>query len=159
MTSSSRFFSIHLDRLPGLPDEPGLILLTVETGGTDGPTRLGSLTDAGLRGRLAHHNLHSANEIASVRRALAGDEGSVVVEESWSSLESCPQFWHSFFGSQIRPVEWTCNACGVAHREEVGGSVGETFRLRCRCGRLNQLTIAKPAWGKAGPEARALPGR
>jgi hypothetical protein len=157
--TSARPISIHFVRLPGEPAETGLILLSVETGSAEGRTRLGSLTEAGLRGRLAHYDLHSANEIASIRHALAAHDGTACIEETWSSLDSCLQFWHSFFGSQIRPLEWACDTCGTAHREEVGGSVGETFSLRCDCGRLNQLTLPRSAPRTGGAAARSLPRR
>ena len=64
----------------------------------------------------------------------------VTVQENWSGLGSCLQFWHDFVGSQIRPVEWTCEKCAAVNREDVGASVGETFSRACRCGKVKRIT-------------------
>jgi hypothetical protein len=61
-------FAILLSRLPKVENAPGLILLTVDTSqGSEPPAKVGTLTDAALRGRLAHFDQHSANELAAVR--------------------------------------------------------------------------------------------
>jgi hypothetical protein len=136
--------AILLSRLPRIENSPGLILLRVNSsGGAGPPTTIGSLTDAALRGRLAHFDMHSANEIAAIRHALASDSGEATVYESWTALQSCLQFWYGFTGSQIRIMAWTCGACGKTRRESVGGTVGETFPLLCACGRTTRVTVPK----------------
>jgi hypothetical protein len=141
---NTQTFAIVLSRLPKIDSGPGLILLTVDTSrGVEPPAKIGTLTDAALRGRLAHFDQHSANELAAVRHALGKDQGQVTVYESWSGLGSCLKFWHGFVGSQIRPVTWICEKCGTAARENIGGSVGESFARRCRCGEIKQLTVPK----------------
>ena len=137
-------FAILLSRLPRIENAPGLILLRVDTsGGVSPPTTIGSLTDAALRGRLAHFDLHSANELAAVRHALANDSGEATVYERWFGLESCLQFWHGFIGSRIQIVAVTCEACGKTSRQNIGGTVGETLALLCDCGRPARATVPK----------------
>lgn len=136
--------AIHLSRLPKIENAPGLILLRLDgSGGADAPTTVGSLTDAALRGRLAHFDLHSANELAAVRHALANDSGEVTVYEQWVALESCLQFWHGFTGSRIRIVAWTCETCGKTSRENIGGTVGETLSFLCECGQTTRAVVPK----------------
>lgn len=136
--------AIVLRRLPKVQNAPGLIQLRVETStGGEPPTMVGVITEAALRGRLAHHDLHSANELAAVRHALAADSGEATVYESWPSLESCLQFWHGFTSSRIQLLAWTCEACGSTARENLGGSVGESIPRLCACGRLTRVTIPK----------------
>jgi hypothetical protein len=140
---STQVFTITLARLPAVEDKPGLILLKVGTpDGSRSPRRVGTLSDVALRGRLAQYDLHSANEVAAIRKALHQDGGQAVVRESWSGLGSCLQFWHSFVGSQIRTVEWACESCAAPQREDVGANVGESFLKACRCGKVNRVTIA-----------------
>ena len=137
-------FAILLSRLPKVDDAPGLILLMVSPSpGTKTPRRIGTLTDAAVRGRLAHFDLHSANEVAAVRQELKKDRGQATVYENWPSLNTCLQFWYGFVGSQIRPIEWLCERCGAPNRENVGGSVGESFLNVCKCGQTTRNTIAK----------------
>jgi hypothetical protein len=134
-------FAIQFRRLPRVDGTPGLVSLTVdESNGVAKTRRLGALTDVALRGRLGHFNLHSANEIAAIRRALGEEEGQITVHEGWGGLASCLRFWHDFIGSQIRRVEWTCERCGSENAEQVGSSVGETFSRACKCGAVKQIT-------------------
>ncbi|MGH9367707.1 MAG: hypothetical protein ACRD3M_08540 [Thermoanaerobaculia bacterium] len=148
-------FAILLSRLPRVENAPGLILLRVNASpGTEPPTRIGTLTDAALRGRLAHFDLHSANELAAIRHALSADSGQATVYEQWPGLDSCLQFWYGFTGSQIRLMAWTCEACGKTDRESIGGSVGETFLRLCVCGRATHVTVPKTIAGS--PTVAAL---
>ena len=136
--------AILLSRLPRIENSPGLILLRVDTsGGATPPTTIGRLTDAALRGRLAHFDMHSANEVAAIRHALALDSGEATVYEHWTALQTCLQFWYGFNGSQIRIMAWTCETCGKTRRDSVGGTVGETFPLLCACGRTTRVTVPK----------------
>ena len=138
---TKQIFAIKCSRLPRVDESPGLVFLTIE--GSDGlrpPRKIGAVTDVALRGRLAHYDLHSANEVAAIRQALRPDNGQVTVHEGWSGLGSCLQFWHDFVGSQIRPVEWTCEKCTALNRVDVGASVGETFSRACRCGTIKRIT-------------------
>ncbi len=142
--SAPQVFAILFTRLPRVENAPGLILLRVDSSrGSEPPTMVGTLTDAALRGRLAHFDLHTANELAAVRKALANDSGEATVYEHWSGLESCLQFWYGFSGSQIRLMAWTCEGCGETRRESIGGSVGETFPRLCPCGQATHLTVPK----------------
>jgi hypothetical protein len=144
--SAPQTVAIHLRRLPKVDHEPGLILLRVEASpGKKPPTTMGSITDAALRGRLAYHDLHSANEIAAVRQALSSEAGETTVYESWPVLESCLQFWHEFTGSRIRLMAWTCGSCGKPAIESLAGSVGESLARRCSCGGATRITIPKTA--------------
>src|SRR6266542_6990571 len=139
---TQQIFAIKFSRLPRVGDSAGLILLHIDTSnGAEPPRRIGALTDVALRGRLAHYDLHSANEVAAIRQALGQDRGQVTVYEGWSGLGSCLQFWHSFVGSQIRPVEWTCETCSAPNRADVGASVGETFPRACKCGKVKRITV------------------
>ena len=138
---AQQVFSINFSRLPKVDESPGLVLLTIGPSGVPAPARrIGLVTDVALRGRLAHFGIHSANEVAAIRRALGPDNGQVTVSEGWSGLGSCIQFWHDFVGSQIRPVEWTCAKCTAVNRVDVGASVGETFSRACRCGTIKRIT-------------------
>lgn len=136
-------FAIVLSRLPAVDNIPGLIsfLVDITGGGASATAKPGTLTDAALRGRLAHFNVHSANEVAAVRKALAMENGRVTVYEDWSGVNGCLQFWHGFIGSQVRPIAWTCEACGSANRDSIGGSVGESFLRRCGCGQATRITV------------------
>jgi hypothetical protein len=137
---------ILLSRLPKTEDapRPGLIGLSVGTSeGAAPPARVGALTDAALRGRLAHFDQHSANEIAAVRQALGKDGGCVTVHETWAGLPSCLQFWRGFIGSRIQTFAWLCDKCGSNAEESVGGAVGESFALRCSCGETKETTIPR----------------
>ncbi len=140
--NNQQTFAILLSRLPKIDDAPGLILLMVDASeGTKTPRRIGALTDAAVRGRLAHFDLHSANEVAGIRQALGKDKGEATVYESWPGLNSCLHFWCGFVGSQIRPVEWLCEKCGKSNRENLGASVGESFLRLCKCGQVKRITI------------------
>ncbi len=153
--NTQQTFAIRLSRLPKIDEAPGLILLTVGASkGTEAPRRIGAVTDAALRGRLAHFDVHSANEIAAIRKALSIESGQTTICESWSQLAGCLHFWHGFVGSQIRPIAWTCEKCGVPARESIGGSVGESFLLRCKCGQVNRIAVPK-----YGPGPDAIPPR
>lgn len=137
-------FAIRLSRLPGIEAASGLIQLMVDSSEvTESPTKIGVLTDAALRGRLAHFGAHSANEIAAIRKALAMESGAITVYEDWPGLDGCRSFWQGFVGSQIRPLAWTCDGCHASVYDEIGGTVGESFLRRCRCGEVARITIPK----------------
>ncbi len=141
MMKAKQVFALGLRRLPRVDESPGLVVLTIDaSNGTRPPRKVGALTDAALRGRLAHFDLHSANEVAAIRQALRPDNGETTVFEAWSGLGSCLQFWHDYVGSQVRTVEWTCDRCAALNRVDVGASVGETYSRACRCGRVKQIT-------------------
>lgn len=138
---TQQIFALKFSRLPKVDDTPGLVLLTIDVSNGVGPLRkVGALTDVALRGRLGHYDLHSANELSAIRKALQLDRGQVTVHEGWSGLSSCLKFWHGFIGSQIRPVEWTCEECAALNRENVGASVGETYSRACKCGKIERIT-------------------
>ncbi len=141
--AAPRSFAIGLTRLPRVGEAPGLILLTVGESSGAAPKRIGLLTDAALRGRLAHFDAHSANEIAAIRQALVSESGQTTVFESWTDLPGCLSFWSGFMGLQIRRIEWTCEACGVVAAESIGGSVGELFPMPCRCGAMTRVAVPK----------------
>ncbi len=142
--ASQRTFAIDLSRLPAVENAQGLISFFVNVDGRPtAPAQTGTLTDAALRGRLAHFDAHSANEVAAIRKALAAENGQVTVYENWSGPNGCLQFWHGFIGSQIRPIAWTCETCGTANRDSIGGSVGESFLRRCACGQATRITVPK----------------
>ena len=136
-------FAVLLTRLAKVDETPALIMLQVDSGNGEPLTQMGTLTDAALRGRLSHFDLHSANEVATIRQALKNEAGKTTLYESWPNLDSCLQFWYSFFGSQIRPVEWTCEKCATVNREDVGSSAGEPFSRACRCGQVLAITIGR----------------
>jgi hypothetical protein len=141
VAKAGQVFGLGLRRLPRVDESDGLVMLTIDSpNGTSPPRKVGALTDAALRGRLAHFDLHSANEVAAIRHALREDNGQVTVFEAWSGLGSCLQFWHDYVGSQVRTVEWTCDSCSAINRLAVGASVGETYSRACRCGRVKQIT-------------------
>ena len=121
-----QILALKLCRLPAVGETPGLILLTVDVSdGVDRPRQVGVLTDVALRGRLGHYDLHSANELAAIRKALQPESGQITIHETWAGPGSCLRFWHDFVGSQIRPVEWICEGCSALNRLDVGASVGE----------------------------------
>ena len=73
-------FAVLLTRLAKVGESAGLILVQVDSGEGKTPARIGALTDAALRGRLSHFDLHSANEVATIRQALkrrSGDNDSL----------------------------------------------------------------------------------
>src|ERR1022692_3479670 len=91
--------AILLERLPGIDEAPGLIVSRIDLSkGTKPPRKIGILTDAALRGRLAHFDAHSANQLAAVRQALRPDRGQVTIHETWPLLSTCLRFWQSFAG-------------------------------------------------------------
>jgi hypothetical protein len=132
-------FALRLSRLPRVDETPGLVALSISGASGDESRKVGDLTDVALRGRLAHFGIHSANEVATIRRALQADDGQITVHEDWPGLDSCLKFWNDFTGSQIRLVEWTCE-CEALHRDNVGANVGETYSRGCRCGRVRRIT-------------------
>ena len=141
--TTQQIFALRFRRLAKLDDTPALVLLTIDDPSGVGPRRkVGVLTDVALRGRLGHYDLHSANELAAIRRALQNDGGQVTVHEGWSGPEQLLKFWRGFNGSQIRSVEWTCEKCSTLNREHVGASVGETYSRACRCGKITRITTA-----------------
>ena len=143
-TNGPQTFAILLSRLPAVDNVPGLITFLVDGAeASSAAAKAGTLTDAALRGRLAHFDAHSANEVAAVRKALSLADGRITVYESWSGVKVCLQFWHGFIGSQIRPIVWACEACGAANRDSIGGSVGESFLRRCACGQATRITVPK----------------
>jgi hypothetical protein len=138
---TQQIFSIRCSRLPSVDANPGLVLLVVDGADAMGrPRQIGAVTDVAFRGRLSHHDLHSANELALIRQTLRRDEGEVVLREGWPDLGSLLRFWHDFIGSRIRAFEWKCESCAASHRENVGASVGETFSHACRCGQVARIT-------------------
>ena len=137
-------FAIRLSRLARVGETPGLIAVAVEAPiGGKRLARLGSLTDAALRGRLAHFDAHSANEIAALRRALASEGGEFVLTERWPAREGCLRFWYGFIGSKMRPVEWTCEKCASPRRETAGGASGESLFFGCACGQVATFSVAR----------------
>ena len=140
---TQQVFAIEFRRLPRVDESPGLVVLASDASNGAGPARkIGALTDVALRSRLAHFDVHSANEVAAIRKALNPDNGQVTIHEGWSGLSSCLQFWHDFVGSRIRPIEWTCERCATSNRENVGASVGETYSRACKCGKVKRITSA-----------------
>jgi hypothetical protein len=136
-------FAIEFSRQPNVDDAPGLVQLAIrESSGTVAPRKIGAVTDVALRGRLAHYDLHGANEVAAIRKALKAENGRITVHEGWPALASCLHFWHDFVGSQIRAVEWACEGCSAPNRENVGSSVGETYARVCKCGKIKRITTA-----------------
>jgi hypothetical protein len=137
-------FAIQLVRQPRVDDSPGLVALAIgaSTDATS-PRKIGAVTDVALRGRLAHFDLHSANEVAAIRKALTADCGRMTVHEGWAGLSSCLDFWQDFAGSRIRTVEWSCERCSAVNRENIGSSVDETYSLACKCGRVQRITTSK----------------
>ena len=142
---AQQILALKLSRLPAVDEKPGLILLTVDVSdGADPPRQVGVLTDVALRGRLGHYDLHSANELAAIRKALQPESGQITIHETWAGPGSCLRFWHDFVGSQIRPVEWICEGCSALNRLDVGASVGETSSHSCKCGRIERITATSP---------------
>ena len=142
---AQQILALKLRRLPAVGETPGLIILTVDVSqGVEPPRQVGALTDVALRGRLGHYDLHSANELAAIRKALQPERGQITIHETWSGLGSCLRFWHDFVGSQIRPVEWICEGCAAVNRQNVGSSVGETSSHSCKCGRIERITASSP---------------
>ncbi len=141
--TTQQIFALRFRRLAKVDDTPALVLLTIDDPSGVGPRRkVGVLTDVALRGRLGHYDLHSANELAAIRKALEADGGRVTVHEGWSGPEQMLKFWRGFNGSQIRSIEWTCEKCSIVNREHVGASVGETYARACPCGEITRITTA-----------------
>jgi hypothetical protein len=136
-------FAIRFVRQPRVDDSPGLVAFSIGAAPEASPSRtIGALTDVALRGRLAHFDVHSANEVAAIRKALVADSGQMTVHEGWPGLSSCLEFWEGFAGSRIRIVEWSCERCSAVNRENIGSSVGETYSRACKCGRVKRITTA-----------------
>lgn len=128
-------FDIALLRLPSPAPWPGLIDLTVRRAGENGrPARLGSLTDAALRARLAHFDAHSANEIAALRKALQPEGGEFALTESWKDRDEFLRHWYGFLGSMVHSTDWKCEACGDAGVERLARASGEVVHVRCARG-------------------------
>lgn len=128
-------FDIALQRLPSPAPWPGLIDLAVRRAGESGrAARLGSLTDAALRARLAHFDAHSANEIAALRKALQPEGGEFALTESWKDRDEFLRHWYGFLGSTVHSIEWKCDACGDAGIARLGRAAGETVHVRCARG-------------------------
>lgn len=142
--TTQQSFTIHLRRLDAVGGSPGLIQMSVRTSEEDGSAAaMGALTDVALRARLAHFDLHPANEIALLRKSLAQSQGQITLRESWPELASCLRFWNGFVGSQIRRMAWTCEKCGRTAGENIGGNVGEIFLSRCPCGQVLRVTVPR----------------
>ncbi len=160
--TTQQIFALKFKRLAKVDETPALVLLTIDDPSGVGPRRqVGVLTDVALRGRLGHYDLHSANELAAIRKALQTDGGQVTVHEGWSGPDQLLKFWRGFNGSQIRSVEWTCEKCSVLNREHVGASVGETYSRACRCGTITRITTAShlpPMTSASAPPAAARTG-
>jgi hypothetical protein len=139
---TQQIFEIRFARQPRVDESPGLVALAIGTPEATPSRKIGILTDAALRGRLAHFDVHSANEVAAIRKALTPDSGQMTVHEGWPALASCLGFWEGFAGSRIRAVEWTCERCSAVNRENIGSSVGETYSRACKCGRVKRITTA-----------------
>lgn len=136
-------FAIHFTRQPRVDELPGLVSLAIGASPEAALSqKIGSLTDVALRGRLAHFDMHSANEVAAIRKALVEDSGKTTVYESWPALSSCLRFWEEFVGSKVRSVEWICERCAAMNSENVGSSVGETYSRACKCGRVKRITTS-----------------
>jgi len=141
MTSAS-VFAIRLRRLRRAGDAARLISVSIaDSGGKGVARRIGSLTDIALRARISHWNLHSANEVAALRKALDGEAGEATLYEGWPALANCWHFWRDFVGSQITRLEWSCDGCQSPAERQVGASVGETVPLACKCGTVGRMTV------------------
>lgn len=135
-------FAIRLRRLRRLNDTARLISVSIaDSGGKEVARRIGALTDIALRARLSHWNLHSANEVAALRKALDGKGGEATLYEGWPSLANCWQFWRDFVGSQIKRLEWSCEGCQSPAERQVGANRGETVPLACKCGTVGRVTV------------------
>jgi hypothetical protein len=136
-----QMFAIRFVRQPQVDGSPGLVALTIGGEPEAPPARkIGALTDVALRSRLAHFDVHSANEVSAIRKALNAEGGRTAVHEGWLGLSSCLEFWQNFAGSRIRTVEWSCEQCSAVNRENIGSNVGETYSRACRCGKVQRLT-------------------
>jgi hypothetical protein len=135
-------FAIRFRRLRRGDDAARLVSVTIaDSGGKGVARRIGALTDIALRARLAHWNLHSANDLSAVRKTLDGDRGEATLYESWPALASCWHFWRDFVGSQITRLEWSCDGCQSPAGREVGAIRGETVPLACKCGTVGRVVI------------------
>ena len=135
-------FAIRLRRLRPAADAARLISVSIaDSGGKGVARRVGSLTDIALRARLSHWNLHSANEVAALRKALDGEPGESTLYEGWPAFKSCWHFWRDFVGSQVTRLEWNCEGCQSPAERQVGASRGETVPLACKCGTVGRRTL------------------
>ena len=135
-------FAIRLRRLRRADDTARLISVSIaDSGGKGVARRIGALTDIALRARLSHWNLHSANEVAALRKALDGEPGEVTLYEGWPAVGNCRHFWRDFVGSPITRLEWSCDGCQSPAGRQVGASRGETVPLKCKCGTVGRMTI------------------
>ncbi len=140
--TAGRVFAIRLKRLRRTGHTARLVSVSIGDSAQASPARrVGALTDIALRARLSHWNLHSANEVAAVRKALAGERGEATLYEGWPALSSCWHFWHDFVGSRITRLEWSCEGCRTPAERQVGASAGETVPLPCKCGTLGRMTV------------------
>lgn len=145
-------FAIRLRRLRRADDTARLVSVSItDPGGKGVARRIGALTDIALRARISHWNLHSANEVAALRKALEGERGEATLFEGWPGLADCWSFWRDFIGSQITRIEWSCDGCQNPAERQVGASRGETVPLACRCGTVGRVTVG-------GGEPRGTPG-
>ncbi len=149
--TASPTFAIRLRRLRRASDTARLVSVSIaDAGGKGVARRVGALTDVALRARLSHWSLHSANEVAALRKALDGDKGEATLYEGWPTLANCWHFWRDFVGSQITRIEWSCEGCQNPAARDVGAGHGETVPLACRCGAVGRLIVGSPA-SPAGP--------
>jgi len=143
---ASPIFAIRLRRLRRADDTVRLLSVSIAASGGKGVARrVGALTDVALRARLSHWNLHSANEVAALRKALDGERGEATLYEGWPALANCWQFWHDFVGSQITRLEWSCEVCQSPASRDVGASRGETVTIACKCGAVGRVTVGSAA--------------
>ena len=133
-------FAIRLRRLRRADDAVRLISVSIAEG-KGVARRVGALTDVALRARLSHWNLHSANELAALRKALDSPPGEATLYEGWPALASCWVFWRDFVGSKMTRLEWSCDGCQSPAERQVGASRGETVPLLCKCGTVGLKTI------------------
>ena len=140
--TASPVFAIRLRRLRRADDTARLIAVSIaDSGGNGVARRIGALTDVALRARPSHWNLHSANELAALRKALDGERGEATLYEGWPALANCWHFWRDFVGSQIARLELSCDGCHSPAERQVGATPGETVPLPCKCGTVGRQTV------------------
>lgn len=135
-------FAIRLRRLRRAGDAARLVAVSIADSGRNGVARrIGALTDVALRARISHWNLHSANQVAALRKALDGERGEATLHEGWPALADCWHFWRDFVGSKITRLEWSCAGCRNPAERQVGAIRGETVPLACKCGTVGRMTV------------------